>query len=189
MKLKHTLHTRFKNSLKQRNHFSAGLLIALALIACQDVKRPEAPSNLIQQDAMVAILTEAYLMNAARSIDNRTIVNKGVLLDSILYSKYRIDSLQFSQSNAYYSSDLETYKDLFLRVQENLKVEKTKRDTLYAQYERTEKAKRIKDSIKEQRLDSMQKILPKIKRDSWSQLLEAADLKERSKNQKISIKE
>lgn len=189
MKLKNTLDLRFKNTLKKRNHFLAGFLIASVLFACQEVKRPEAPSNLIQQDTMVSILTEAYLMNAARSIDNRTIVNKGVLLDSILYSKFHIDSLQFSQSNAYYSSDLEIYKNLFFRVEENLKVEKTKRDTLYAQYERSEKSKRIKDSIKKQRLDSMQKIRPKIKRDSLYQLLKAADLKQHSKIPKISTKE
>ena len=62
------------------------LVFGLLVTACQEVKKPQMPANLIAQDTMVSILVDAYMMNAARSIDNRTIVNKGVLLDSILYS-------------------------------------------------------------------------------------------------------
>ena len=161
----------------------------LVVVACQDVKRPEAPANLIPKDIMAGIFTEAYLMNAARSIDNRTIVGKGIVLDSILYTKFKIDSLQFAQSNAFYSSDLEIYKSLLLQVEENLKIEKTKRDTLFAQYKRSEAAKRIRDSIKEARLDSMELVFPKLERDSLFQLLKTADEEALSKIQKISSKE
>lgn len=164
-------------------------IVAALFIACQDVKRPEAPEDLIPQEDMVSIYTDAYLMKAARSIDNRTIVSKGVLLDSIIYAKFNIDSLQFAQSNAYYSSDIDTYKNLFLKVEENLKVEKAKRDTLFAQYKRSQEAKRIKDSIREARLDSMELLLPKIERDSLTQLLNAADSKDLKQTQKISTKE
>ena len=161
----------------------------LIVIGCQDVKRPEMPTNLISKDIMAEIFTEAYLMNAARSIDNRTIVGKGIILDSILYTKYKVDSLQFAKSNAFYSSDLETYKMLLLQVQENLTIEKAKRDTLYAQYKRSQEAIRIKDSIREARLDSMELVFPKLERDSLFQLLKTADAEALSKIQKISSKE
>ncbi|MDB9828124.1 DUF4296 domain-containing protein [Flavobacteriaceae bacterium] len=157
--------------IKKEYLFLMALVFGLLVTSCQDVKRPQMPANLIAQDTMVSILVDAYMMNAARSIDNRTLVNKGVLLDSILYTKHRIDSLQFAQSNAYYASDLDVYKKLFLKVQEELKIEKTKKDTLYAQYKRAKELQRINDSVKGARLDSLQGIYPKIKRDSIEQLL------------------
>ena len=160
--------------IKKEYLFLRALVFGLLVTSCQDVKRPQMPANLIAQDTMVSILVDAYMMNAARSIDNRTLVNKGVLLDSILYTKHRIDSLQFAQSNAYYASDLDVYKKLFLQVQEELKIEKTKKDTLYAQYKRAKELQRINDSVKGARLDSLQGIYPKIKRDSIEQLLKLA---------------
>ncbi len=158
--------------LKDGYHFLIALGICLFVMACQDVKRPQIPANLITQDAMVLVLVDAYTINAARSIDNRIIVNNGVLLDSILYSKHGIDSLQFVQSNAYYASDLEAYKNIFLKVEAQLQLEKIKKDTLYAQYKRAKELQRITDSIKGASLDSLQRIYPKIKRDSIKKLLE-----------------
>ncbi|MGI9594238.1 MAG: DUF4296 domain-containing protein [Patiriisocius sp.] len=158
--------------LKDGNHFLIALGICLFVMACQDVKRPQIPANLITQDALVLVLVDAYTINAARSIDNRIIVNNGVLLDSILYSKHGIDSLQFAQSNAYYASDLEAYKKIFLKVEAQLQLEKIKKDTLYAQYKRAKELQRITDSIKGASLDSLQRIYPKIKRDSIKKLLE-----------------
>ena len=172
MKLKNKLLSKFRGVLKNEYYFLIALIFGLIVTACQDVKRPQIPANLIAQDAMVSVLVDAYTINAARSIDNRIIVNNGVLLDSILYSKHRIDSLQFAQSNAYYASDLELYKKLFLKVEEKLKIEKTKKDTLYAQYKRAKELQRTKDSIKGASLDSLQRIYPKIKRDSVKKLLE-----------------
>ena len=72
--------------------------------------------------------------------------------------------MQFAQSNAYYASDLDTYKKLFLKVEEKLKVEKTKKDTLYAQYKRAKELQRINDSIKGARLDSLQAYISKNKK-------------------------
>ena len=158
--------------LKDGYHFLIALGICLFVMACQDVKRPQIPANLITQDAMVLVLVDAYTINAARSIDNRIIVHNGVLLDSILYSKHGIDSLQFAQSNAYYASDLEAYKNIFLKVEAQLQLEKIKKDTLYAQYKRAKELQRITDSIKGASLDSLQRIYPKIKRDSIKKLLE-----------------
>tara|TARA_B100000795_G_scaffold92606_2_gene67726 strand:+ start:22650 stop:23198 length:549 start_codon:yes stop_codon:yes gene_type:complete len=178
--LKNTLHARVLAALNKRSHFLVACIVTSVLISCQDVKRPQAPSNLIPQDAMVSILVDTYLMNAARSIDNRTIVSQGILLDSIIYTTYRIDSLQFAQSNAFYTADLELYKKIFLQVEEKLKIEKTKKDTMYAQYKRVQEVKRLQDSVREILLDSMQKILPKIKRDSLSRILNKANVKKQT---------
>lgn len=138
----------------------------LTIISCQDVKKPEAPDNLIDKDKMVEVLSESYLMNAARSIANRDISNRGIKLDSIIYSKFNIDSLQFAKSNAYYSADLDTYKEIFLKVQQNLIKEKELRDTLYFKYKTTQEAIRIQDSIDKAQLDSLRIIYPAVTLDS-----------------------
>ena len=80
-------------------------IFAFILGACQDVKTQERPANLIDKDKMATILVESYLINAAKSVDNKSIMESGIVLDSVFYSRFKVDSLQFSQSNAYYAAN------------------------------------------------------------------------------------
>lgn len=105
-------------------------LIPLMIVACQDVQRPEKPKNLIAKDVMAEVLTEAYLANAGRSVDNKTVEIKGVKIDSFIYNKFGIDSLQFVRSNNYYAADINTYVDIFQKVEENLKAIENRLDSI-----------------------------------------------------------
>ncbi len=96
------------------------LIFAIGLGACQNVQKPEKPKNLIGKDKMIDVLTEAYLTNAARSINNNSILEEGIKMDSLLYSKFGIDSLQFAKSNAYYAADVNMYIDIFKEVETRL---------------------------------------------------------------------
>lgn len=96
------------------------LIFVLSFWGCQDVKQPEKPKNLIGKDKMINVLTEAYLANAARSIDNKAMIAEGIQIDSLIYSKFDIDSLQFVKSNAYYAADVNTYIALFQEVEVKL---------------------------------------------------------------------
>lgn len=95
------------------------ILIVLGL-SCQHVERPERPEDLIPEDKMVNILTDLYINNAARSVNVRVLRNNGIVLDSLLYVKYDIDSLQFARSNAFYTSDLNHYNSMFGQIEERL---------------------------------------------------------------------
>ncbi|MFT7072256.1 DUF4296 domain-containing protein [Patiriisocius sp. Uisw_017] len=147
LKTNKRVHSRLISKAEKLKFSIVFILFWSVIISCQNVQKPEALENLIPENEMVAILTESYLMNAARSVDNNTISQKGIKLDSILYKKYTIDSLQFAQSNAYYSTNLNTYKAIFAKVEENLTLEKTKRDTLYERFKRAEIERRRLDSI------------------------------------------
>ncbi|GAB5398756.1 MAG: hypothetical protein Aureis2KO_03410 [Aureisphaera sp.] len=127
----------------KRAFFIVGLL---TMVSCQDVKKPEPPDNLISKDKMVEILSDAYIGNAAKSINNRMLRTKGVYLDSVLYKKFGIDSLQFAQSNAYYTTDLNTYADILTKVEEALVVKKVLADSLH-NIEK-EEVMRKKDSVR-----------------------------------------
>lgn len=107
------------------------LLLIVSYTSCQDVKKPEIPTDLIPQDIMVDILTDVYISNASRNVNNKLIIKRNLQLDSIIYNKYKVDSLQFVVSNTYYSSDLRTYGDLLTQVQNVLVLLKKEKDSIY----------------------------------------------------------
>ncbi|WP_084677482.1 DUF4296 domain-containing protein [Altibacter lentus] len=126
------------------------LLVLLMSMACQDVKRPERPDDLISEEKMVDIFVDAYLMNAARSISVQTINESGIKLDSILYKKYAIDSLQFVKSNAYYTANLNGYIDLFTKVESRLQDIKEEKDSLQKVFQKEEGFQQKIDSVKQE---------------------------------------
>ena len=107
------------------------LVLIFGYTSCQDVKKPEMPSDLISQEKMVDILTEVYIINASRNVNNKLIKKRNLQLDSLVYNKYQVDSLQFVVSNAYYSSDLKIYKNLMTQVQDRLIVLQKEKDSIY----------------------------------------------------------
>lgn len=128
-------------------------LVFFAFLGCQDVKFPEKPENLMTEDQMVDVLTEVYLINSARSLDNKTIIQSKIQLDSFVFKKFKIDSLQFAQSNAYYTSNLNTYNRLFAKVDERLLFLKKRGDSILEIVVAEEK--RVKDSINDKLIDSL----------------------------------
>ena len=107
------------------------LILIFGYASCQDVKKPEIPSDLIPQEKMVDILSEVYIINASRNVNNKLIKKRNLQLDSIVYNKYQVDSLQFVESNAYYSSDLEVYRNLMTQVQDRLIILQKEKDSIY----------------------------------------------------------
>lgn len=136
------------------------LVILFVALSCQNVKYPEKPDNLIPEDKMVEVLTEVYLSNATRTKDIRVARKAGYMLDSMLYKKFDIDSSQFANSHAYYSTDIDEYTAMFKRVKEKLNILKVGADSIKAQYD---ERRRILDSIKK---DSLRKIELKKAEDS-----------------------
>jgi len=117
-----------------RSYFGSLLLLCILFVlatSCQDVKKPEKPQNLISQETMTDILTDIYISNAARSVNNKLLKEYNIKLDSVIYKKYEIDSLQFVESNAYYSSNLKTYTKIISSVEERLKLLQEEKDSIY----------------------------------------------------------
>jgi len=106
------------------------VLISSVVLGCQEVVRPETPEKLIPESKMVDILVEAYIGNAARSNNNRVLRLGGVQLDSILYAKYDIDSLQFAQNTVYYASQIDPYLDILEAVETELSGMKKSLDSM-----------------------------------------------------------
>lgn len=124
------------------------ILIVILLLGCQDVKRPELPNDLIPKDKIVDIYADSYLMNSARSINLKVITDNGVYLDSTIYKKYNIDSLQFAKSNAYYTANLNEYIALFEEVQNRLLQLENKKDSTDLSEIIKAEAEIMKDSVR-----------------------------------------
>ena len=140
----------------------------MLFMGCQDIKEPVIPENLIPKDKMVAVLTDVYLNKAARNTSNRVVRQKGVKLDSFLYAKHQIDSLQFVESHAYYTLDLNGYKELFTQVEARLKLLKKEVDSLQKLKGKSlqEKTKQRADSIKKSK--SQKKLIEAVQSEEDS---------------------
>ena len=115
----------------------------------------------IAEEMMVDIFAETYLMNAARSINLKLITDKGIKLDSTLYKKFGIDSLQFVKSNAYYAGDLNGYLKLFEQVEARLASLEKEKDSLELKLVESAEAKIVQDSI-----DNEQGLIEAVQSDS-----------------------
>jgi|SRR5690625_2748448 len=96
------------------------VILSVVTFSCQHIERPEKPDDLIAKETFVDILVDTYLSNAARSKSYQEIQDQNVRLEKFIYQKYTIDSLQFVKSNAYYSADLDGYREILEEVEKEL---------------------------------------------------------------------
>ena len=95
------------------------IFLLVLLIGCQS--ETEKPKNLISQENMVDIFYDLAIMDAMRSHNPLSLEVRGIQPDAYVYKKYKVDSLQFAQSNKYYSSDIDKYKSMYAEVNKRLK--------------------------------------------------------------------
>ncbi|UWY28898.1 DUF4296 domain-containing protein [Flavobacterium sp. TR2] len=145
-------------------NFIVILLVLFLSVSCKKevVKQP---AKLIEKEKMIDIMYDLSLLEAMR-------YQKPLSLDSIdnnptrfVLKKYKVDSLQFAQSNIYYASDYESYKDMFDAVNKRISVNQRAADSL-AKIDEKKAAKEAKNKAKTASKDSVQKPAPKINIDS-----------------------
>ena len=116
------------------------------LVASCGFGGPEKPKNLISKKDMVNILIDARLLSSANGISKSKMEEHGIKLDSYVFEKYGIDSLQFAESNAYYTYYIKEYEEIYNQVTDSLERLKTVLNDQKVKEEK-ELAKREKDSI------------------------------------------
>lgn len=130
----------------------AGLLL---ILSCQSLKSPEEPSELIEEDRMVEILTEIALLKAAKGSFKKKMELEKINPEAYILQKYGIDSIIFAQNNAWYTSDLKNYEKVFTKVKASIE----------SSQKILEKEQKEKDSLKRVN-DSIKKFKEKLKQDS-----------------------
>jgi len=131
------------------------LLIVLAGCKKELVKEPK---HLIEKEKMVNIMYDLSLLDAMK-------VENPALMDSFknnsnqyIYKKYKIDSVQFAQSNIYYAADYKEYEKMFNKVKARVDKKKSetislirakaKKEMLKEKTKKKLKEKKVADSIK-----------------------------------------
>ncbi|GIZ09940.1 DUF4296 domain-containing protein [Flavobacterium sp. UMI-01] len=86
----------------------------------------EKPERLIEQSEMIEIMYDLALLNVIKYQFPGTIENYEKEDLAYIYKKYKIDSLQFVQSNSYYAADYKGYKKMYdaiaLKIETNSKL-------------------------------------------------------------------
>jgi hypothetical protein len=159
------------------------LLLAVMLLACQNVVRPDKPNDLISEDQMADIFYDAYLANAAKSINNKKLRQMGIRLDSIIYQKHGIDSTQFAHSNEYYSLDLDNYAEIYSKVEARLLVDQKRLDSIKDANDvkkrgKNAKASKSKDSLSKQPISKDPQKLDSMIKKKMSSLIEPIESEE-----------
>ncbi|MBF8148816.1 DUF4296 domain-containing protein [Winogradskyella sp. F6397] len=133
------------------------LVLGIVLLACNGIKKPKKPDNLISKAQMTDLLYDLYLLNAAKGVNRATLEKNDLDPEFYILKKYNIDSTRFAESNAYYAFDAETYKAIVDVVKERLEskkqhydeVKKKETDSINRRRDSIAKSKRTpKDSIK-----------------------------------------
>ena len=87
------------------------------LFSCSDLKDGNPPENLIGQELMSKIMLDVILMKNIKRNGYAVKEKRNLLVDQYILQKYGVDSLQFNQSQNFYSKNPKEYTYIFEMVQ------------------------------------------------------------------------
>lgn len=144
------------------------LVVLILFLSCKE-EAVEKPDRLIEKGKMVNIMYDLAILEGIKYQNPTSLVAYDINPSKYIYKKYKIDSLQFAQSNVYYASNYEDYKDIFDEIIKRIDDQKEVMDSLV----KMENKKKMKlDSIKSKRevLKGADTLLPLKKRRQTSKL-------------------
>ena len=129
----------------------------LFLFSCTSNTILEKPKNLIPKDSMSLLIEEMMIASSSKFIKNKFQEND-VNYTTLIYERFKIDSLRFQESNLYYISKIDDYQKIIEKATQSLEAkkafygsQKTRLDSL-----RKDSIKKIKTNAK--LLDSVKKL-------------------------------
>ena len=91
-----------------------------SLFSCSHLKDINPPDNLIGQELMSKIMLDVMLMKNINRNGYAIKEKRNILVDQYILQKYGVDSLQFYQSQDFYSKNPKEYTYIFEKVQSKL---------------------------------------------------------------------
>ncbi|MWB93430.1 DUF4296 domain-containing protein [Flavobacterium sp. GA093] len=131
------------------------ILVLFLSVSCKKELVKE-PANLIEKQKMLDIMYDLSLLEAIKYQNPLVLDSNETSSTKFIFRKYKVDSLQFTQSNMYYAADYNSYKDMFDTI--NARLEKEKK-SLEKKVKIDDKKEKIanKGKSKEQINDSLKK--------------------------------
>ncbi|RED24548.1 uncharacterized protein DUF4296 [Flavobacterium cutihirudinis] len=105
------------------------ILVVLLSVSCKKELVKE-PKKLIEKGKMVDIMYDLAILEAMRYQNPLSLDSVDANPKKFILKKYKVDSLQFAQSNIYYAADYNTYKDMFDEVSKRIAVQQRATDSI-----------------------------------------------------------
>jgi hypothetical protein len=100
------------------------LATVFVFISCKDevIKKP---NRLIEKETMVNIMYDLSVLDGIKYQNPSSLDSFKINPKKYIYSKYKIDSVQFAQSNIYYASNYEEYSGIIDEINNRLTKKKS----------------------------------------------------------------
>ena len=96
------------------------IILFLFFFSCFQLRETNPPENLIEQELMSKIMLDVMLMKNINRNGYAIKEKRNILVDQYILQKYGVDSLQFNQSQDFYSKNPKEYTYIFEKVQSKL---------------------------------------------------------------------
>jgi thioester reductase-like protein len=161
------------------------LFVLSMLLSCKK-ELVKTPNHLIEKDKMVNIMYDLSLLEAIKIQNPSSLDTFNIYPNDYIFKKYKIDSLQFAQSNIFYAADYKEYKMMFEKIKARLDKNKSMVESLIKSQKKKDlllKKKKEKLKIKRE-ADSIKKVKKEFKKAK-----EANSIKKVKKELKIAKEE
>ncbi len=110
-------------------NFVVIVLVLFLSVSCKKelVKQPK---GLIEREKMIDIMYDLSLLEAIKYQNPLSLDSSDTSQKRFVWQKYKVDSLQFAQSNIYYAADYDDYKDMFDEIAKRLEKNQRAADSL-----------------------------------------------------------
>lgn len=160
-------------------NFAFIILVLFLAVSCKKELVKE-PKRLIEKEKMIDIMYDLSVLDAIKYQSPLSLDSLDASPKKFVLKKYKVDSLQFAQSNMYYAADYESYKDMFDQIAKRLEKNQKKADSL-VKIEEKKAAKANKNKNKKgestgpvPKLDEAKQPVRKINIDSIKKARQAA---------------
>jgi hypothetical protein len=145
------------------------ILVLFLSVSCKKELVKE-PKRLIEKEKMIDIMYDLSLLEAIKYQNPLSLDSVNSDPKNFVLKKYKVDSLQFAQSNIYYAADYNMYKEMYDEIGKRLAVNERAVDSIVKIEEKkaakAAKAAAKKNKIKGNPKDSIKKPLKPINIDS-----------------------
>ena len=90
------------------------LILLIFMFACSS----SAPENLISEKKMESIIFDIMILNASSSYDLK--IDNNMISDELIFRKHNIDSVQFYESELYYSRNPRIHFNIYSNVKKKI---------------------------------------------------------------------
>ncbi len=108
---------------------SSFFIVLILLVGCKNELVKE-PKRLIEREKMVDIMYDLSLLEGMKAQNPALMDSIKYTSNQYIYKKYKIDSIQFAQSNIYYAADYKEYEKMYNQIKTRLDKEKNQVNSL-----------------------------------------------------------